>query len=225
MVSDIRDRFPELFPTDDDFEENRAATEANIAQFAELITDGREPLEAELPPVALAYVREGVHRGVPMAAFLRSLRLGHAAAWKTILAQLERRSADREQLAAAADLASAWMFAYVDVLSSFGEETYTQERERWLRTTAALQTETIAAILGAREVDAASASQRLRYELEREHLAIVGWYESAEEGRDTIAALAARDRRARRSVEQGRATDRAARPAGRRRVGRQPLWV
>lgn len=191
VVSDIRDRFPELFPTDDNFKENRAATEANIAQFAELITDGREPLEAELPPVALAYVREGVHRGVPMAVFLRSLRLGHAAAWKTILAQLERRSADREQLAAAVDLASAWMFAYVDVLSSSAEETYTQERERWLRTTAALQTETIAAILGAREVDAASASQRLRYELEREHLAIVGWYESAEEGRDTIAALAA----------------------------------
>ena len=106
------------------------------------------------PPVALAYVREGVHRGVPLAAFLRSLRLGHAAAWKAILAQLEQRSADREQLAAAADLASAWMFAYVDVLSSFAEETYTQERERWLRTAAALQTGTIDAILGEREVDA-----------------------------------------------------------------------
>jgi hypothetical protein len=191
VVADIRERFPELFPTDDDFEENRAASEANIAQFAELLADGREPREAELPAVGIAYVREGVRRGIPLAAFLRSLRLGHAAAWKAILAQLEQRSGDRDQLAAAADLASAWMFAYVDVLSSFAEETYTQERERWMRTAAALQRDTIDAILSGRDIDVQSASGRLHYELEREHVALVGWYESAEEGRDTIAALEA----------------------------------
>ncbi len=191
VVSDIRVRFPELFPTEDDFEENRASSEAVIAQFAELIEDGREPREAEVPAVGIAYVREGVRRGTPLAAFLRSLRLGHAAAWKAILAQLEQRSDDRDQLAAAADLASAWMFAYVDVLSSFAEETYTQERERWLRTSAALQRDTIDAILGERDVDVAAASRRLGYELEREHVGIVGWYDAAEEGRDTIAALEA----------------------------------
>ena len=43
VVGEIRERFPELFPTDDDFEENRASTEANIALFAELVADGREP--------------------------------------------------------------------------------------------------------------------------------------------------------------------------------------
>ena len=191
VVADIRERFPELFPTEDDFEENRASSEANIALFAELILDGRAPREAELPAVGIAYVREGVRRGIPLAAFLRSLRLGHAAAWRAILAQLEQRSGDRDQLAAAADLASAWMFAYVDVLSSFAEETYIKERERWLRTAAAVQRDTIDAILGGRAVDVASASLRLRYELEREHVAIVGWYETAEEGRDTIAALEA----------------------------------
>jgi DNA-binding PucR family transcriptional regulator len=83
------------------------------------------------------------------------------------------------------------MFAYVDVLSSFAEETYTQERERWMRTAAALQRDTIDAILSGRDIDVQSASGRLHYELEREHVALVGWYESAEEGRDTIAALEA----------------------------------
>ena len=189
VVTDIRERFPELFPTEDDFEENRASTEANIALFAELMLEGREPREAELPAVSLAYVREGVRRGIPLAAFLRSLRLGHAAAWKALLAQLEQRSGDRDVLAAAVDLASAWMFAYVDMLSSFAEETYSRERERWVRTAAAVQKDTIDAILDGRAVDVASASSRLRYELEREHVAIVGWYEAAEEGRDTIAAL------------------------------------
>ncbi len=191
VVSEIRDRFPELFPTDDDFEENRASSEANIALFAELMAEGREPREAEPPPVALAYVREGVHRGVPLAAFLRSLRLGHAALSSTILVQLEQSTADRDQLAAAADLASAWLFAYVDVLSSLAEEAYMQERERWMRTAAALQTDTLDGILAGRDVDATSASRRLHYELEREHVAIVAWYEHAEEGRDTITDLEA----------------------------------
>ena len=95
------------------------------------------------------------------------------------------------ELAAAADLASAWLFAYVDVLSSVAEDTYTRERERWLRTAAALQTETVDAILTGRDVDGPSASVRLRYELERDHVALVGWYEGAEEGRDTIADLEA----------------------------------
>ena len=191
VVTDIRERFPELFPTDDDFEENRASGEALIILFAELIADGREPHETELPAVSIAYVRESVRRGVPLTAILRSLRLGHAASWKAILTQLEERTTDRDQLAAAADLVSAWMFAYVDFVSSFAEEAYAQERERWLRTAAAVQTETIDAILGGRDVDAASASSRLRYELEREHVGVVGWYEGAEEGRDTIAALEA----------------------------------
>jgi DNA-binding PucR family transcriptional regulator len=189
VVGEIREQFPDLFPTDDDFEENRASGEANIAQFAELIADGRAPSEAELPAVATAYVVEGVHRGIPVGAFLRSLRLGHAAAWAAILAQIEQRSDDQDQLAAAVELASTWMFAYIDVLSTFAEETYARERERWLRTAAAARTETIAAILAAREIDSGSASLRLNYELEREHVAIVGWYDVAEEGRDTIAAL------------------------------------
>ncbi len=191
VVTDIREGFPELFPTEDDFEENRASTEANIALFAELILEGRAPREAELPAVGVAYVREGVRRGVPLAAFLRSLRLGHAAAWRALLAQLEQRSGDRDQLAAAADLASAWLFAYVDVLSTFAEETYTKERERWVRTAAAVQRDTIDAILDGRAIDVASASTRLRYELEREHVAIVGWFDAAEEGRDTVTALEA----------------------------------
>jgi DNA-binding PucR family transcriptional regulator len=166
-----------------------ASGEANIAQFGELIAAGRAPSEAELPPVATAYVIDGVHRGVPVGAFLRSLRPGHAAAWAAILAQLEQQSEDQDQLAAAVELASTWMFAYIDALSTFAEETYARERERWLRTAAAVRTETIDAILAAREIDAASASLRLGYELEREHVAIVGWYDVAEEGRDTIAAL------------------------------------
>ena len=189
VVREIRDRFPELFVTDEDFDENRAATEANLRQFADSVATGRDPRDIELPAVAVAYVREGVHRGVPASAFVRSLRLGHAASWRTVLGQLELRAADKAQLRIATELASAWLFAYVDALSTYAEDVYTSERDRWVRSTAALQTETIQAILAERGVDVALAARRLRYELDRDHLAVVGWSENVTEGHDPMAEL------------------------------------
>ena len=153
VVAEIRANFPELFVTDEDFEENRAATEANLRQFADIVANGRDPRDVELPAVAVAYVRGGVRRGVPASAFVRSLRLGHAALWRTVLEQLELRAADKAQLRIATELASTWLFAYVDELSTYAEDVYTSERDRWVRSTAALQTETIDAILAEREVD------------------------------------------------------------------------
>ena len=191
VVREIRDRFPELFVTDEDFDENRAATEANLRQFADSVATGRDPRDIELPAVAVAYVREGVHRGVPASAFVRSLRLGHAASWRTVLGQLELRAADKAQLRIATELASAWLFAYVDALSTYAEDVYTSERDRWVRSNAALQTETIQAILAERGVDMALAARRLRYELDRDHLAVVGWSENVTEGHDPTADLEA----------------------------------
>lgn len=191
VVNGLREGSPDLFPTEEDFEENRASTEANIALFAALVLAGRAPHAEDIPTVDLAYVREGVRRGMPLTAFLRSLRLGQAVAWKTLLAGVEQRTDDPVELTAAADLASAWLFAYVDVLSSVAEETYVSERESWVRSAAARQRETIDTILGGGTIDGAATSSQLRYELGREHLAIVGWYEAQEEGRDSIASLEA----------------------------------
>ena len=175
-------------PTADDFEENRASAQANIAQFASwsLMVASRTRRSCPRWPWPMWLTESTV----------ASHSLRSCAACGSGMPRRGRRSSLRsraqpgsDQLAAAVDLASAWMFAYIDVLSSFAEETYTREREHWLRTAAAAQTETIDAILGGRDVDSASASLRLGYELEREHVAVVGWYEAAEEGRDTIGAL------------------------------------
>ena len=53
-----------------------------------------------------------------------------------------RRRAER-----AIELCSAWMFAYVDAALCLAEDVYTSERERWLRSAAASQAETIDTIL------------------------------------------------------------------------------
>jgi DNA-binding PucR family transcriptional regulator len=88
-------------------------------------------------------------------------------------------------------LCSAWMFAYVDAAVCLAEEVYTTERERWVRSAAASQTETINTILSGGPIDIEVASRRLRHDLRRVHVAAIAWLDSHEEGRNTLALLEA----------------------------------
>jgi hypothetical protein len=191
IVASIRDEFPELFVAPGDFEENRVATAANVGLFLRGVVDGLNPDAVELPAPVRAYAREAVRRGVPLGALLRRMRLGHAALWRICLAGLRELAAEPEELAEAAGLLSDWLFAYVDAVSTLAESAYVLERDHWLRSAAAVQTDVIDAILARRDVDAASAGRRLRYELEREHVGVVAWLDAAEEGRDTLSTLEA----------------------------------
>ena len=98
---------------------------------------------------------------------------------------------DLEQRAIATELCSAWLFAYVDAALCLAEDFYSAERERWVRSTAATRAETIDTILAGGPIDAALASRRLGYELERQHTAVIAWLQAHEEGRDTHAAMEA----------------------------------
>ncbi len=189
VVAAIRQQFPELFSVDGSFEENRAASEANIALVAQTIEEGTDVGTFELPEPAAAYTHDAVHRGTPLAALHRSIRLGHAAVWRWCDAWLQQHVQDHADVLAASSLTAAWLFAIVDTLSNAIGTAYTVERERWLRTAAAVRTDTIAAILDGRESDSQSASRRLRHELDREHLALIAWVDAAEEGGDTFSAL------------------------------------
>ena len=60
-----------------------------------------------------------------------------------------------------------------------------------MRSTAATRAETIDTILAGAPIDAALASRRLGYELDRRHTAVIAWLQAHEEGRDTHAAMEA----------------------------------
>jgi DNA-binding PucR family transcriptional regulator len=83
------------------------------------------------------------------------------------------------------------MFAYVDAALCLLEDAYTTERDRWLRSAAASQAETIGAILSGQPIDTEVASRRLRHELQRVHVAAIAWLDTHEEGRNTLALLEA----------------------------------
>jgi DNA-binding PucR family transcriptional regulator len=190
-VAQIRERLPDLFPDPASAEENRRSIEGTISGLADLIEQGADPAEIELPAATMAYARAGAQRGVPFPVLLRSYRLGHEAVWNVLFAELVSRSRDADELARAVELCSAWVFGYVDAAVTLGEEFYAVERERWLRSTAASRDEAIDAILAGRERDPLEASQRLRYELERHHVGAIAWLEAAPENANPLASLEA----------------------------------
>ena len=173
-------------------EVNRASTEASICDFAEVLLSGADPVKAaRLPSPTLAYAQDGAQHGVPLTTLMRSYRLAHAATSRHFNAILETHASNAEELNLASELVSAWMFAYVDAALCLVEEVYTAERDRWLRTAAASQADTVGAILAGQPIDIDVATRRLRHDVRRVHVAAIAWLESHEEGRNTQAVLEA----------------------------------
>lgn len=191
MVNDFTsERLPELLASAEALEVNRASTEASIRDFAEVLLAGADPGEAaRLASPTLAYAQDGAQHAIPLATLMRSYRLAHAATAQHFASILETHARDAEELILATELSSEWMFAYVDAALCLVEEVYTAERDRWLRSAAASQAETISTILAGAPIDTEVASRRLRHDVRRVHVAAIAWLDSHEEGRNTQALL------------------------------------
>lgn len=189
MLDRIGAEMPELVADPDDAETNRASNEANLHAIADLLERGANPGTVELPAQTIAYAEVGAHQGAPMAGLMRAYRIGHGFGWREMLAIMREQIDDPEQFATAVDLVSAWLHEYVDFAVCLAEQAYEEERERWLRTSAAVRTETIEAALGGASIEPALASARLGYELERWHVALVGWVDEGDSGSDALDGI------------------------------------
>ncbi|WP_155763593.1 PucR family transcriptional regulator [Mycobacterium asiaticum] len=184
------ERLPDLLGNAEALEVNRASTEASIRDFAEVLLTGADPADkARLAFPTLAYAQDGAQHGIPLTTLMRSYRLAHAATSRHLNAILGTHSSDAVELNLASELSSAWMFAYVDAALCLVEEVYTVERDRWLRSAAASQAETIGTILAGQSIDADVATKRLRHDIRRVHVAAIAWLDTHEEGRNTQAIL------------------------------------
>ena len=74
---------------------------ANIGQVLRLLAPAPAPTTLVVPHEALEYLRGNVRRGIPLAALLRSYRLGHAWLWARWSRALQERIEDSGELAAA----------------------------------------------------------------------------------------------------------------------------
>ncbi|UOT01448.1 helix-turn-helix domain-containing protein [Rhodococcus opacus] len=192
VVAYTSGRLPDLLANAEAFEANRASTEASIRDFAEVLQSGADPTAAaSLGSATLAYAQDGARHGIPLTTLLRSYRLGHAATSRLLNTILANHVSDADDLNMATELCSAWMFAYVDTALLLVEDVYSTERDRWLRSTAATQADTVATILSGQPVDIDVAGRRLRHELGRVHVGAIAWLDTHEEGRDTLTLLEA----------------------------------
>lgn len=186
------ERLPELLASPQALEVNRASTEASIRDFAEVLHAGADPTEsARLGLPTLAYAQDGAQQGISLTTLMRSYRLGHAATTDHVNAILSSHAQSASDLKLATELCSAWMFAYVDTALCLVEDVYTAERDRWMRSAAANQAETIGTILAGQPIDADIATRRLRHEVGRIHVAAIAWLDAHEEGRNTQTMLEA----------------------------------
>ncbi len=167
-------------------EETVLSCRANIGLIAQMLRDDVEPFTAVAPAEAMHYAREFVRNGLPIETLMRAYQVGHQVFVGTMLERLASRVADRDLLAETVSYCSAWMFPFLDAVQLGITESFMAERERWVRSAAALRADEVRAILDGSTVDEQRASQRLRYSLARTHVAVVVWGEEGEDEDGTI---------------------------------------
>lgn len=189
LVERFQGDLPELFRDDGAIESNVVSATASLRAVARLLRDDTDTSQIELPPETVAHAKDSARQGLPVASLLRTYRIGHAALWDLVVAQLAAHARSADDLAAAVSYCSARFFGYIDAAQLLADQVYATERERFARSSAALRAETIAALLEGRLTDAQLAGRRLRHDLDRMHVGVWAWFTRAPERGDPYAVL------------------------------------
>ena len=182
----------ELAQLDDD-EELRpltyASSESNVRQFIEILKAGGDSSEARPPAAAIEYTNEYVRRGVSIETLLRGYQVGQACFIRDLSAAVRDGIDDPDEVSEALEQGAELTLTYINVMLSDLITRYAQERDRWVRSAAAVRAETVRALLTGEPVDLEAAERRLGYSLKRGHLGFVVWSPPHNEGVDDLGAL------------------------------------
>lgn len=174
-------------------EELRAATsasvESNVRQLIEILRAGRDPGGAGAPAVAVEYVAEYVRWGVTVDALLRASQVGQECFIHRLSAAARASIEGPDDLSETLERSAATTLAYINAMIRDLIAHYERERDRWVRSAAAVRAETVRALLAGERIDLAAAEKRLSYGLQRTHLAFVVWAPPPGAGADEIGLL------------------------------------
>jgi DNA-binding PucR family transcriptional regulator len=192
MAGRIVDRYqselPKIVPDASAVAEQLASVEAILRQIAQCIATGDDPRRLDLTSATAAIGRTGAQRNIPLNDLIRSVRLGQEQTWQWLFDRITAASAAAEQ-ARALDLATNWLFGYVDTLLVQAEHLYEVEREAWLSGAAAARAAAVDDILAEREDDPQRASKRLRYDINRHHVGVITWLDVTRDDPDAQTTL------------------------------------
>jgi DNA-binding PucR family transcriptional regulator len=82
---------------------------------------------------------------------------------------------------------SHYLFAYIDAVCTNLVDDYEQERAQWIRGAAAARAELVGAILEHHPVEPRAASEKLRYDVSRRHVAMIVWADPAPAGQPALS--------------------------------------
>ncbi len=176
MAAELHVRIPELAEP-----EVRQALEPEMAEcciehlreLRRLLADDLPVEQAVVPVAARRFVLALVHRRISVAVMLRKYRVGQRILWPTLAGHLRETCGDGPELNGELELLGTMLFDYVDIVCGELTEVYGRERERWVRSAAAVRTETVAEILAGTPLDPEVASARLGHQLRGRHVALV----------------------------------------------------
>lgn len=161
---------------DDDLREcTFQSCRANVAMIATMLGDEADPSLAMAPPEAVFYAREYARRRLGLDKLLAAYRFAHQRFIRLMVEHLEDSTPTVEGLSEATTFCSDWLFAWMDAVLKDVTGVYMEERERWVRTSAAIRAESVRAILDGRATDTRELSTRLNYDLQLRHVALVLW--------------------------------------------------
>src|ERR1700760_2774460 len=148
---DITDAIHAELPDIDADPELRGSTYASTDSVLRLLVDlsrsNLPPHEAAPPAAAVDYAREFVRRGLSLDSLLRAYHIGQATFFARWSERARSDIRDPSELAEAIELGAKWTFEYVDTLSGGLARRYAEERERWVRSAAALRGQVVDALL------------------------------------------------------------------------------
>ncbi len=189
VVARMRTELPQLLPDEQMLAEHLVSVEAGLRQLAQIIEAGGDPRHIDLPPSTIAVARAMVQQHVSLADLMRNYRLAQEQVWQWMYGRIVAAEPDPADLAKAIELATGWIFGYVDGALVRAEQLYESEREAWLRGAAAARATAIDDILAEREPDTQRASTRLRYDINRQHIGVLTWVDEIPSGGDAQALL------------------------------------
>ncbi|OBF81163.1 hypothetical protein A5791_05805 [Mycobacterium sp. 852002-51163_SCH5372311] len=183
IVERLQAELPKIVPDASAVAEQLASVEAILRQIAQCIEIGDDPRRFDIAPPTAVIARSGVQRNTPLNELLRSVRLGQQHTWQWLFERITANSPMAAQ-PRALDLATNLLFAYCDAFLVQAEHLYETEREAWLRGAAAARAGAVDDILAEREDDPQRASKRLRYDINRHHVGVSAWLETARDDHD-----------------------------------------
>jgi PucR C-terminal helix-turn-helix domain/GGDEF-like domain len=145
---------------------------ANIhAGLERILRDRTVPVEP--PPDARALAVLSARLDVPLAALLRTYRIGNALMSRRWYRAVEDASLSGEERIAVLDTAFGYMFEYVDRVSSLVTDLYTAERDDRVRTRRQRRLQLVRAVLDGSSPEPAESLEILGYDLGLEHVACI----------------------------------------------------